>query len=80
MNSFRKIIDKILQWVCQKSCTINKLYYVIYIFCIFFSQFVSILVTSSSIGTVKLMYFLAFFPKQINCFSNSSADSFMIKL
>ena len=37
------------------------------------SPFLSILVTSFSIGTVKVMYFSVFSPKQVNCFSNSSA-------
>ena len=44
-----------------------------------FSQFLSILVTSSSIETVKIMYFSVFSPKEVTCFSNSSANSFMIK-
>ena len=33
----------------------------------------------SSIGTVKVMYFSVFSPKQVNCFLNFSANSFMIK-
>ena len=43
------------------------------------SPFLSILVTSFSIETIKVMYFSVFSPKQVNCFSNSSANSFMIK-
>ena len=43
------------------------------------SPFISILVTSFSIGTVKVMYFSVFSPKQVNCFLDSSAKSFMIK-
>ena len=45
----------------------------------FFSLFLSIPVTSVSIGTVKVIYFSAFFTKQVKCFLNSSANSFMIK-
>ena len=43
------------------------------------SQFLSVLVTSFSIGTVNVIYFSVFSLKQVNCFSNSSANSFMIK-
>ena len=42
------------------------------------SPFLLILVTSFSIGTEKVMYFSLFFPEQLNCFSNSSANSFII--
>ena len=44
------------------------------------SQLLSILVTSFSIGTVKVMYFPVFSAKQVNCFFNSSANSFIRKL
>ena len=44
------------------------------------SPFLSILVISLSIGTVNVMKFLVFSPKQVNYFSNLSAYSFMIKL
>ena len=40
--------------------------------------FLSILVTSFSIETVKVMYFSGFFHKQVNCSSNSSASFFVI--
>ena len=43
-------------------------------------QFLSILVTSFSVGAEMIMYFLVFTPKQVNCPSNSSANSFMIKM
>ena len=42
------------------------------------TPFLSILVTSFTIGTVKVMSFLVFSPKQVNCFLNSSAKSFLI--
>ena len=41
------------------------------------SLFLSILVTSFSIGTIKVMCFSVFFPKQVKCFLNSFANSFM---
>ena len=41
--------------------------------------FLSILITSFSIGTVKVMYFSVFYPKQVNFPSNSSASSFVIE-
>ena len=44
-----------------------------------FSPFLSIIASSYSFGTVKVMYFSVFSPKQINSFSNSFANSFMIK-
>ena len=44
------------------------------------SPFWSILVTSFSIENVKVIYFSKFSPKQVNCYLNSSANSFMIKL
>ena len=40
--------------------------------------FLSVPVTSFSIGTEKVIYFLAFSPKEVNCFSSSSANYFMI--
>ena len=40
--------------------------------------FLSILVTCFSIGTEKV-FFAVFFPKQVNCPSNYSASSIMIK-
>ena len=43
------------------------------------SPFLSILVTSFWIGTEKIMYFSVFSYKQVNCFSNSSANYFMIE-
>ena len=43
------------------------------------SPFLPILVTSTSIGTVKVIYFLLFSLKQVNRFLNPSANSFMIK-
>ena len=42
--------------------------------------FLQILVTSFSIGTVKVMFFSVFSPKQVNWILNSSAISFMIRL
>ena len=50
------------------------------VFFVISSWFLSITVTSSSIGTVKVIYFLVFPPKQINCFWSSSANCIMIKL
>ena len=41
------------------------------------SSFLSILVTSFSIGTVEIMYFPVISPKQVNCFLNFSANYFM---
>ena len=49
------------------------------IFYVIYSPFLSILVTSFSVGTVKVNYLSVFSPKQVNCFLNSSANSFMIK-
>ena len=37
------------------------------------SPCLSTLVTSCSIGTVKVIYFSVFSPKQVSCFLNSSA-------
>ena len=39
----------------------------------------SILITSFSTGAENVMYFLVFSPYQLNCFLDSSANSFMIK-
>ena len=44
------------------------------------SPFLSIVITSSSIGTRNVMYFSVFYPKQLNFLSNSSAISFITKL
>ena len=41
--------------------------------------FLSILVTSFCIGTEKIVFFSVFSYKQENYFSNSSANTFMIK-
>ena len=49
------------------------------IFFVISSPFLSILVTSFSIGTLRAMYFSVFSPKQVNSFLNSSANSFMTK-
>ena len=43
------------------------------------SSFLSILVCLFSIGTVKVMHFSVFSRKEVNCFSNSSANSFVTK-
>ena len=43
------------------------------------SQSLPILLNSFSFGTEKIMYFSVFSPKQVNCPSNSSASSNMIK-
>ena len=43
------------------------------------SPFLSILVISSCTGTENVMYFSVFSPKQVNCFWNYFANSFMIK-
>ena len=43
------------------------------------SPFLSILVTSFSVGTENVIFFSVFSPTQVNFFSNSSANSFMIK-
>ena len=42
-------------------------------------SFLSILVTSFWMGTEKFMHFSVFSLKLVNCFSNSSANAFMIK-
>ena len=49
------------------------------IFFVISSPFLSILLTSCSIESVKLMYFSVISPKQVNYFLNSSANSLMIK-
>ena len=49
-----------------------------YLFLKIYSPFLSILITSLSVGTVKVMYLSVFFPEQENC--NSSANAFTIKL
>ena len=49
------------------------------IFFVISSSFLLILATFFSAGTVKFMYFSVFSPRQVNCFSNSSANYFMIK-
>ena len=49
-----------------------------YLFLKIYSPFLSILITSLSVGTVKVMYLSLFFPEQENC--NSSANAFTIKL
>ena len=59
MNFFRKIIDKIWIWICHNELDI---------FLVISSPFLSSLVTSFSIGTVKVLYFSVFSPKQVNCF------------
>ena len=41
--------------------------------------FLSHLVTFFYNGTVKVMYFSGFYPKQVNCFLNTSITFFMIK-
>ena len=43
------------------------------------APFLPIFVTCFSIGTEKFMYFSVFSFKQLNCTSNSSASSLMIK-
>ena len=43
------------------------------------SPFLSVHLTSFCIGTEDVMYFAVFSLKQVNCFSNSSANSFMVK-
>ena len=50
------------------------------IFFVISSPFLSILASSFSFGTVKVMYFSGFSPKQLNCFFyfNSSADKIII--
>ena len=55
------------------NCNMEDIYFVIS------SPFLSILVTSVSIGTVNVMYFSVFSPKQVNCFLSSSPHLFMIK-
>ena len=49
-----------------------------YFFCNFFSIFL-VLVTYFCIRNKRFMCFSVLSPKQVNCFSNSSANSFMIK-
>ena len=44
-----------------------------------FSPFLSIIASSYSFGTAKFMHFSVFSPKQVNSFSNSFANYFMIK-
>ena len=43
------------------------------------SQFVPVPVTSHSIGTEKVMYFFIILCKKVNCPSNFSISTFMIK-
>ena len=70
MNSFINIIDK--------TCAINNCNLQV-IFFVISSPFLLILVTFFSIGTVE-GFFSLFFPKQVNNFSNSSPNLFVIKL
>ena len=46
---------------------------------VIFTLFLSILLTSLSIETVKAIHFSVVSPKQVNCFINFSANSFVIK-
>ena len=48
-----------------------------HMFFVISSLFLSILVTSFSIGIIKVMCFSVFSPKQVKCFLNSFANSFM---
>ena len=68
MSSFRRLLTRFDNKLANK-----------YIYILSFSSFLLIHVTSFSIGIVKVMYFLVFSPKQVNCLSNSSVNSFMIK-
>ena len=43
------------------------------------SQFLSILANSFCTGTQKLMYFSVFSSEKLNCYSNFSSSSFIIK-
>ena len=43
------------------------------------SSYSSVLVTSFSIGTEKMIYFSASSPKEVNCFPSSFAISFKVK-
>ena len=49
------------------------------IFFVICPPFLSVIVTSISIGTVNVMYISVFSPKQVNCFLNSSLNFFLIK-
>ena len=58
--------------------SVKDIFFVYFVYCIFFSSpFLSILVTSFSIGTVNVISFSVFSPKQVNCYLSSSANSFM---
>ena len=43
------------------------------------SSYSSVLVTSFSIGTEKIIYFSSSSPKEVNCFPSSFAISFEVK-
>ena len=62
----------------ELSRAINKLQYARHIFVIC-PPSLSILVTYFSTRTAKVMYMSAFSPNKVNCFSNSSASTFMKK-
>ena len=78
MNSFRKIMTKFdnelaINLALSINCSMYGIFHVI------FSPLLPVLVTSFSIGTVKVIYFSLLFPKEVKKFSNSSTKSFMIK-
>ena len=82
MNSFRIPSERLLTRF-DNDLAINLVLLINYnmydtVFVISYS-FLTILVTSFSIGAVKVIYFSVFFPKQVNCFLKSYANSFMIK-
>ena len=66
--------DLVLDFALSINCNMLDVFFVIS------SWFLSITVTSSSIGTVKVISFSVFPPRQVNCFWSSSANSIMTKL
>ena len=78
MNSFRKIIatfdnDLAINRALSINCNLCDMVFVMSY------PFLSILVTSLSIRTENVIYFSVLSPTQVNCFSSSSASSFLIK-
>ena len=56
------------------NCNMYNMFFVIS------SPFLSFLVTSFSVGTIKIIYYFSMFStKQVNCLLNSSANLFMMK-
>ena len=75
MNSFSKIINKTWWWTCYKSCAIINCDMVLVVS----SPFLPMFLTSSVIGTEKVLHLSLFSPRQLNSSLNSFAKTFMIK-